>query len=229
MTNNQIALIKEALLEEDLAEMAVIDAIPDEDFVFSEKYKIEMQKLLNKHKKCMYNANRFIPKRLVGVLVAILITLTLMMSISAIREPIIKFIVNTYEGFVSIFVDENDEIKSTETVEEIYSPSYMLDGYVKKDFKQFKTVISTVWSKDNDILELRQNVMVEDFQHFTDKEKTEYSTINTISNTIYYINKNENYSFIWTNDIYLFTLICSNSIELSEIEKIIESMEVVED
>ena len=46
MTNNQIALIKEALLEEDLREMAIIDALPDEKFVFSEKYKKEMKKLL---------------------------------------------------------------------------------------------------------------------------------------------------------------------------------------
>ena len=92
MTNNQIALIKEALLEEDLREMAIIDALPDEEFVFSEKYKKEMQKLLIKHKKYTHTANRFIPKRLVGVLVAILITLTLMMSISAIREPVVKYL-----------------------------------------------------------------------------------------------------------------------------------------
>ena len=54
MTNNQIKLIKEALLEEDFKEMAIIDAIPDENVTFSEKYKMEMQKLLRKFRKLLF-------------------------------------------------------------------------------------------------------------------------------------------------------------------------------
>ena len=122
-------LLKEALLEEELAEMAVIDALPDEKVVFSEKYKIEIQKLLNKHKKYTRNANRFIPKRLVGVLAAILITLTLIMSISSIREPVVKFIVNTYESFISIFVEEDEGAKPPETIEKVYLPSCEIDEF----------------------------------------------------------------------------------------------------
>ena len=230
MTNNQIALIKEALLEEDLREMAIIDALPDEEIVFSEKYKTEMQKLLNKHKKYTRNANRFIPKRLVGVLAAILITLTLMMSISAIREPVVKFIVNVYENFISIFVEEDDSIKIPEIIEEEYTPSYMIEGYILEEVQNYDVLRITTWYDNDNKIELCQQILKSDFKSVIDKENVTYTSKNTkINTTIYYIKKGNEYSVIWSDGIYFFNLLCPNTIEITEVEKIIESMEAVED
>ena len=230
MTDNQIKLLKEALLEEDLKEMAIIDSLPDEEFVFSEKYKKEMQKLLNKHKKYTHTANRFIPKRLVGVLVAILITLTLMMSISAIREPIIRFIVNTYESFISIFV-ENDTKTPSKTIEDIILPSYMKEEYTLSDTIRKTTLSTTTWNNaEGHMIELRQCILLDDFKAYIDNQNLNYSLLNTKLNIeIYCVDKNGYLNIMWTDNTYIYSLLCPNTIEITEVEKIIESMEIVED
>lgn len=229
MTDNQIKLLKEALLEEDLKEMAIIDSLPDEEFVFSEKYKKEMQKLLNKHKKYTHTANRFIPKRLVGVLVAILITLTLMMSISAIREPVVKFIVNVYENFINIFVEEDEGVKTPETIEKIYLPSYEIRGFHIQSTQNYETLVITNWTNDDkEFVLLEQTILEDNYQAFLDKESMGYMMINIGSYEIYYTEKNNNYCFVWSNGEYMFKMKFPNTIELYEIKKIIESMEVVE-
>ena len=230
MTNNQIALIKEALLEEDLKEMAIIDALPDEEFVFSEKYKKEMQKLLNRHKKHTNSTNRFVPKRLVGVLAAILITLTLMMSISAIREPVVKFIVNVYENFISIFVEEDEGVKTPETIEKIYLPSYEIRGFHIQSTKNYDITAITNWiNDDNKIVILEQSILEDYYQAFIDNESMDYRMINLNTCETYYTEKNNNYCFVWSNGEYMFKMKFPNTIELYEIKKIIESMEIVED
>lgn len=229
MTDNQIKLLKEALLEEDLREIAIIDALPDEKFVFSEKYKIEMQKLLNKHKKYTHTANRFIPKRLVGVLVAILITLTLMMSISAIREPVVKFIVNVYESFISIFVEEDEGAKSPQEIENLYLPTDGIQGYrVQSSYNQGK-ISSTVWINDNnEVIFLEQSILENNYQAFIDKESINYETTRIGSFDIHYMIKNDSYFMVWSNGKYMFKMIFPGTIDFSKIEKIIGSMEVVE-
>ena len=217
MTNNQIALIKEALLEEERAEMAVIDALPNEEVVFTEKHKIEMQKILSKHKKYTRNANRFIPKRLVGVLAAILITLTLMMSISAIREPVIKF------------VEENEGVKPPETIEKVYLPSYEIDEFYIQKTTNYGTLSVTTWTNNNnEFIRLEQTILEENYQAFLHNESIEYTQINIELCDVYYIEKGYSYYFVWSNNEYMFNMKLPNTIELSEIEKIIESMEVVE-
>ena len=229
MTNNQIALIKEALLEEERAEMAVIDALPNEEVVFTEKHKIEMQKILSKHKKYTRNANRFIPKRLVGVLAAILITLTLMMSISAIREAVVKFIVNVYENFISIFIEEDEGAKPPETIEKVYLPSYEIDEFYIQKTTNYGTLSVTTWTNNNnEFIRLEQTILEENYQAFLHNESIEYTQINIELCDVYYIEKGYSYYFVWSNNEYMFNMKLPNTIELSEIEKIIESMEVVE-
>ena len=231
MTSNQIALIREALLEEELAEMAVIDALPDEDIIFSEKYKLEMRKLINGYKKCVQSTNKVISKRLVGVLAAILITLTLMMSISAIREPIIKFIVNTYESFISIFAEEDNRVEPPEVIDRVNLPSYICNGYQLQNSENYEKLATTTWTnKDNFIIQLNQYILKDGLQAFLDNENLLYSILTTkLNNNIYYTDKNGYFNIVWTDDTYIYNLLCPNSTEITEIEKIIESMEVVED
>ena len=230
MTNNQIALIKQSLLEEELAEMAVIDALPDEDVVFSEKYKIEIQKLLNKHKKYTRNANRFIPKRLVGVLAAILITLTLMMSISAIRETVVEFIVTVYESFIDVFIEENNDEKTPKEIENKYMPSYEVNGFHIISSDNYEILLKSKWTNyKNEFIVLEQSVLENNYQAFIDNESMDYMMVNLNSYNTYYIEKNSTHCFIWANEDYMFKMLFSNTIEFSEIEKVIESMEIIED
>ena len=95
-------ILKAALLESTLKEIQAIEEInyPEikTDYDYDNKiYKmINMNKVISKHRS----------KRFAILIAAILVCLTMMMSISAIRVRIIDFVVSIYDKFVCLSVEE---------------------------------------------------------------------------------------------------------------------------
>lgn len=77
--------------------------IPDEDeieYEFSERFNKKMDKLFKKiERNCNYPTVR-ISKRIITVLAAILIVFAGLMSVSAIREPIVNFVLEFFEEHI---------------------------------------------------------------------------------------------------------------------------------
>ena len=106
----------------------------------------------------------------------------------------------------------------------------MIDGYVKCDFNCYKKISSTLWMNSyEEIVLLNQHTIENGLKAFIDSQNTDYVKITVDSNdSFYYALKQNEYNIIWCDDRYIYNMICPNNIELSEIEKIIKSMEVVE-
>lgn len=77
--------------------------IPDEDeieYEFSERFNKKMDKLFNRiERNCNYPTVR-LSKRIITVLAAILIVFAGLMSVSAIREPIVNFVLEFFEEHI---------------------------------------------------------------------------------------------------------------------------------
>ena len=145
-----------------------------------------------------------------------------------IREPIIKFIVNIYENFISIFVEEDEGAKPPETIEKVYLPSYEIDEFHIQKTTNYGTLIKTKWTNGNEnLIALEQLILKNNYQAFLDNEAKNYEITEINSYDIYYINKNDHYFTVWSNGEYMFQMIFPNTMEFSEIEKVIESFEVV--
>lgn len=229
MTENQVKLIRDTLFEENLAEMAIIDTLPDEEIIFSDKYRTEMQKLLNKYKNRIGNTKRKIPNRLIGILAAVIITLCMLMSISAARDPIINFIVNIYESFIEV-TNENWVTNSnvTKKIEIKYIPSYMIEGFTVMNYDEDITYLQTKWTNNDKYIKITQRLIVEGADYTWDNENVEYIKTNIGPYSVYYMNKKGSYFFYWIDDQYLFDFKCSDSIKFSEMIKVIESIKPVE-
>ena len=221
MTDKQLTIVKEALMEADLREMAIIDALPDEEITFSEKYKNAISKLMNNTRR----SARSFSKKATVILVAVLTSLILVMSVSAIREPIVNFLVEFYDNYINVTVDNKNNQESV--IEAPLFPSYMIKGYALKDVNDLESLVVTRWENEGDnVIELRQHLNRNNLNINMNNPEGGYKSIVLQSDlNLYYYSRDGYYSFFWVDDTFFYSFLCPDTIELSEIEKIIDSME----
>ena len=73
------------------------------DFTFSEKFNKKMEKLIKSQRKSYYIFINTVGKRVAILFVAIITLFAASMSVKAIREPVINFIIEVYESFTKYF------------------------------------------------------------------------------------------------------------------------------
>lgn len=228
MTNYEIDILKKALLKVERKELCYFKNLPDENVEFSEEFEYSMQKLAKKRKTFVWQATKTIPRRIAVVFIAAIITFCLMMSVSAIRTPVIKFFVNIYEEFISIFVEEDEEFDTPDSIEATYLPSYMINGFSQISSSNNSKYAKSVWMDDNsNIIILTQDILEDDYQTQLDNETIGYENAGFNNFEVKYTARNGQYFFVWTNDLYMFKIICPTSIELNEIEKLVDSLTIV--
>ena len=108
-------------------------------------------------------------------------------------------------------------------------PSHPIEGFHIQTTNNYKTLSATIWADDNNKnIFLDQAVLKDSYQTFLDNDSIYYKKTEINFCNVYYIEKNNSYFIVWSNGEYMFKMIFPNTIDFSEIEKIIESMEVVE-
>ena len=214
-------LFKKALFESTMKEIRAIEEANYPVIEMSREYDNEIYSAI---KKSSFRVKRY-PKRVAIVLAAILICLTMMMSISAIRVRIIDFVVNIYEEYICLSVEEPSE-NYPKTIEKIYKPSYIPEYYVKNVFSEQPLTIKNEWKYQHDVIYFYQHIITEEVIRF-DNENSRYSTTQLEEFKIYYLLKDELYTVRWLSNGYSFTLFCPESLGWDEIEKIILSVEEV--
>ena len=222
MTNSQIEVLKIALLNVEREELRLLDSLTSEKYEFSAEHKARMKRMVDKYE----HSNKTMPKKLSIILVAAILAITLIMSISAIRIPVVNFFVEIYESFISIFVDSN-ETNDTSVIQEIYTPQYIPEHYQQSQtFYDDYNILSTWINKiDNSKININQR-MLSELQSFIDFENSDYIEYSTGQQKVYYMIRNSTIMVIWCNEQYFFMISCPETLGLEEIEKIICSMEV---
>lgn len=226
MTKVEIDILKKALFIIGREEVEAYKALPDENIVFSQEFEENVQKINKKRKSLFYRATKTVPRKIAIVLVAALVTFTMMMSVSAIRIPVLRFITNIYDTYISIYFVEDEEAPIIPTsIEYMYLPTSIPEGYIQIDSQNYGNNATSTWMKNSELIILIQDILQEEFKAFINNENVGYQVLSVNNNNIYYYLKDGYYFIIWTDNSYLFSLTCPDNIPLSEIEKIIDSME----
>lgn len=219
MTKSDI--FKKALLDSTLKE---IKAIEEAGYPIIETDLEYDRKIYNEIGKSKAKINRRNIR--ISILAAILITLTLIMSISAIRTRVVDFVVSIYEKFICLSIDD-DEFDYPTTIETIYVPKYLPESF-RNTVKSHDTYTAkNVWNcTRNTQIRLYQQVISNKKANF-DNEYVDYTVkfVNDIK--IYYTLKNQKYTIVWLSYGYSFMLSCPEELGWNEIEKIILSIEEV--
>ena len=224
MTNSQIDILKKALLKVGLDEVEKCKNLPDEDFAFSDNFENNIQKIAKKRRSFTHTITKTIPRKIAVIFIAAIITFTFMMSISAIRIPVINFFVNVYEDFISIFIEEEENTYIPDTIENISMPSYMIDGFYLIDSQNFGRDAESCWINNDDCtIVLYQSILEQEFKTYIDNEDMDYQEISINSQKVYYSNRKGECIIMWTDNTYLFSLLYPEEVSFDEITKIIES------
>ncbi|MBO5312835.1 MAG: hypothetical protein J6B29_02605 [Clostridia bacterium] len=225
MTRYEIDILKQALMRAELEELERFRSLPKPEPKYTDDFKSNIRKLAEKRKTLLWKATKTVSRRVAVVLVAVFVTLCLMMSISAIRTPIVNFFVNVYENFIGIFV-ENDEKRTTpESIENISLPSYMMNGYSLEDSISYGKDAESFWSnEEGDVIILYQQIIRDGLQFTINNENMDFQEEILNGTTIHYASDGDYYQIYWSDEIFIFSLICPNSISFTDVKSIISSI-----
>ena len=163
-------------------------------------------------------------KKILYALIAALIAVSLAMSVSAIREPIINFFVEIYDSFISVFVDA--PAPASIAIEEKYELGYLPEGFELVEEKEWPSSYEAIYSDEKRRIRVIQ-------LEYSQELFSEFSSDNTGANVeqieingmqILYIHKNNMVSLIWHDDKYMIKLTLNFVVTKEECVKIIESI-----
>ncbi len=164
----------------------------------------------------------------ISLIAAVIICFSIMLSVSAkIRTAVVNFFVEIYDSFAVFFIDDEECEEPSSVIDTVYEPTYFSEnGYeqvsmVKNDFKIF-----TIWSNADITVDLSQYAIDENYI-ILDTEDMYYETAHIGDRAIYYTIKNDTYFVKWLEYGYSFNIRCDASLGWEEIEKIISSLQPI--
>jgi hypothetical protein len=109
---------------------------------FSPKFERKMERLLRAQKKPYYPlVNTNFKKAVLAMAVVFILMVTTVFSVSALREPVVRFFVEVYEKFSQVFFHHNEEEQFPATLEVYYAPAWLPDGYQENTSQMVDAII----------------------------------------------------------------------------------------
>jgi len=144
---------------------ALMEAAENIHFSFSSEFERKMEKLIRAQRKPYYPLVSTRPRRAVLALaVALTLMISLVFSVSALRVPVVRFIVEAYEKFTAIFfVKEDDSARLPETIESSYYPHWLPEGYVLDEARSVVSdsqAISLFVSQQGEVILFQQYTLI---------------------------------------------------------------------
>lgn len=213
-------ILKKALLDSTLKEIKAIEEadypVIETDIEYDRKIYSEIRK--NKAKINRRNIR-------ISILAAILVTLTMIMSISAIRIRVVDFVVAVYEKFICLSIDE-EAYNYPKTIETVYKPSYVPNDHLEHNIVNKTTYIKTEYKNLFNTIMIYQYIISAKDIYF-DNEYSDYTPVYIDDQKVYFTTKEGKYTVKWLANDYSFVLSCPEELGWDEIERIILSIEEV--
>lgn len=224
MTKLQKKVIKQALLDVDKMECDFIDTYPQPSKTVENISRCETSKIVEEYNENFRKRSMPLKRKIMIGVVTVLLVVSMMFSVSAIRKPIIEFFVEIFDEFVHIFIDENAE----ENPQSYYAPMWLPTGYTErgKDIQEWH--VCCFWSNGDEEIFMTQR-LGNFTDSYLDNEDTEYTTEDISVYTVHYALKNGVYMCVWANDEYTFMLRCPESLGWDTVVDIITSVQEVKE
>lgn len=225
--------VKAALLECVLERYNDIPAEDEIDYTFSEKFERWGKKIIKRTPdKKKQNPIKFNSRSLkVFILVAALIAAltATAMAVPAIREALMDFFLVDRGDHYSVTVNPEQAKDAPDMVEEYRVPQYVPAGYnLIIDDKNVAAVVM-IWRKSEQerICFTQRTIDNESDKDTINSEDVMRKPIVMQGYKVEIIQDEYEYTTIWTDNMYLYYMTISNSVPLSEFEKILGSIKPV--
>ena len=175
-------------------------------------------------KKAKIYTRKPLKKKILYAAIAALVAISLAMSVSAIREPIINFFVEIYDSFISIFVDA--PAPASVAIEGKYELGYLPEGFELVEEKEWNTTNEKTYSDGNKRIKFCQipysNELFRELLIDNNDSNIEY--IELKGGRIIHAQKNDMISLLWSDDKYILKVTLNFIVDKDECIKIIESI-----
>lgn len=200
---NAKELFVKAFMEAEVLDNAEIPNEDEIEWAFSDKFLRKMDKLIKKNNRVSLSTRRTVTKGLIAAIITVIVVLTGLMSVAAIREPIIEFVKKVFPQFNEITLNEQAS-PTVDTIETEYTltnlpEGFELDTYQKDDFSVF-----AVWKNEaGEEIVFMQNLLDSNFA--IDNENT-YREFEMNGQKAYLMEDEYSSTVIWTDGYYWLTI-----------------------
>ncbi|HPB16410.1 MAG TPA: DUF4367 domain-containing protein [Clostridia bacterium] len=217
--------LRDAFIEAEKIRLSQIPSNSDINWIPSAKFEKKVQKLIKHSKRDYWYLINTSFKRAAVIVATILVLLGFSMSIKAIREPVVRFIIETYEKYTNIFFGNDDtDLNLPRTIEQKYTITAIPEGYTFLSMEEMPLNRKLIWrNKDNEEIIFNQGVLY-NANMTIDTEDSSYEYVMVDSYNAIYLTKWNMQIIIWENGIYKFSINCSTSISYEELIHIAESL-----
>ena len=209
MTDRYDELLKQGLIKLKEMEFSYVPEKEDIDHNFSDKYLSNKERLLNKLSRSYWKYVNTAAKKVAVIIISFIIAFSSLMTVDALRESLIDFIVTIYKSFAVI----EHKIANNEYLENYYSLQKPPEGYTNILTNLDNSKFIQLWDfNGSNPISLAQVPLYTPNQFNSEHGKLSEETINNtpclvcVDNTLYYC--------YWEFDGYRFELIYP--IELGE-------------
>lgn len=218
----------EEILQEALRQYSATycDEFPptEDDVHLSEDYQRKMEKLIQRSKNPFQRYFNTVGRRVAGIAAAILIFFGCSMTVSAVRKPVVEFLMNITGKYAWLLFDESFTQSGPNTIEVVYTLDAVPEGYELTDAKTFEKFVDFVWRNQNDeFIHFSQHTLKNKFVYDLEEAKYEI-VISETGQKIFFLEKNEVKSFHWTTSDYVFDLSVSGEYSMDACLNMIKSI-----
>lgn len=187
---------------------------------FSPEFERKIEKLIRKEKKFLWHFVNTASKRVAVIAAVFVMLLTTACSVEAIREPIVRFLIEVYESFTE-YTFEGDK---SDTITKEYQMSTVPEGFTQTDyFKEDAVIITTYENSDGDMIRFSQSITT-DTNLFIDNESSVTKIIDVSGREVHLYIQDGLTSAIWLEDTYLFKVFCHGDFSEQSVIDIIETI-----
>ena len=211
-----------------IREAEYFDKVKTAPYTLSPSFDRQIQRLSRAQQRWTWQFVKTTKRKVATILIALLLLFSLTLSISAAREAIFSFFVRINEKFISFSVSNiisPDE--EPNGIEEIYTFSYLPEGYQIKTYEQSPAYICSIWERNG-----KEIILEQTFAPSTDMALDGQPTFSDVllinGSEIYYSYRYETHTFVWLKEHYSFFMHAQSDVELETCIKMVEQMTVRE-
>ncbi|MDY5895769.1 MAG: DUF4367 domain-containing protein [Oscillospiraceae bacterium] len=225
MTRSEFNETFRSVISEEFADIPPESEI---QYEFSKEFLDKMQKLINgteddTHKAQKKQWSSVAIKRIVALAAALIVLFAGIMSVGAVREPVVNFIFKTYEGFKRVLFSGD----SLTEIDHVYAFAEVPEGFVETQRISNKemNLVRYENGETGAVIVISQSITT-DYSFSLDSENGEIKTFDTNGKEvkIYCAESQTLYSAFWVEDTYIMELTYSGETDTDELLRLINTI-----
>ena len=174
---------------------------------FSPRFEKRMQKLIRRRKKPYFKMINTVGKRVaVFAVTFLIISMTTVMSVKALREPFLDFIMSIFTTHSTVSTVSETDKDYPAAINDKYTITYDLSGF-EEVYSNENSIRIRLDYKNNNIMIMFSQIVISEYQAYINTEGVEVEHIDINGyDAIGFEDNNGYYNLIWNNGEYIINL-----------------------